>query len=408
MKIAIVCPYPLDSTGGVQRHILDFYEILKERGYYVKLVSPSKNFIHPDHIRVGTVYKIKGNGSTSWYPRTRITKFKAELPEVFDIIHIHEPFFFPPFYYGYRIQLNNTSRYLAHLHAYSTIYDYWDGTIKPVMEKIMKDFESIAASSTVSASHYEFVKKNIDIVPNGVDTKRHNPDIPKATEYLDGKKNLFFIGRFDERKGLRYLLEAWPVLCSEFGDNIRLIIAGGGRSDEEVGIKEIVETLPFKENIVFEGRVSEERKAQLYATADLFCAPAVAGESFGMVLTESMASGTPVVCFGNPGYLCVMKEKAQDCVARVYDILELSHKIITILKDESLQKELIEWGLDEVRKKYDWEVVADQVIKIYEKMMEKPPHERNFLPIDPIFETLLVTSAIKDNLRFNKWINFPA
>ena len=158
------------------------------------MVSPSKNFDHPDHIRVGTVYKIKGNGSTSWYPRTRVTRFKGELPEEFDIIHIHEPFFFPPFYYGYRIQQRNTSRYLAHLHAYSTIYDYWDGTIKPVMEKIMKDFDFIAASSAVSASHYEFVGKNIDIIPNGVDIQRHNPDVPKAQEYLHGKKNLFFIG----------------------------------------------------------------------------------------------------------------------------------------------------------------------------------------------------------------------
>jgi len=375
MKIAIVCPYPIDAPGGVQRHILDFTNRLKALNHYVKIISPSQTTTHPDHIQIGTSYKMQGeflgNGSTTYWPRTRIFRFEAKLQEKFDIIHVHEPFL-PPFFYGNSILRNNKARAIAHIHAMNPILEKQEMLLSPMVQRIMSVFDLILASSNISGKPYKITDKKIHIIPNGVETTKLNPQVPKVPEYMDGKKNLLFVGRFDDRKGLRYLLQAWPLLCTQFKDSIRLIIVGTGSQEENIEILNITEDLPYRENILFEGIVSEERKAMLFSTADLFCSPATGKESFGMVLNEAMSAGTPVVAFDNPGYRTVLDEKKEYCMARLYDILDLSKKIVGILENKKLQKELIEWGIEEVRSKYDWAVVTQNVIDIYTDLLKTP------------------------------------
>ncbi len=373
MKIAIVCPYPLDSEGGVQRHIKDFYAILKKRGYYVKLVSPSKTYDNPDHITFGTTIEMHGgklltNGSRTYYSRP--PRFKGKLPEEFDIIHTHEPMI-PFFFYGIIIAASNDARKVATIHALNPlVLDTFKLVSRPFVNALMKQFDHIFASSKVSAAPYLKTGRPVTVMPNGVDVAMLNPSNEKIEEYRDGKKNILFLGRFDERKGLRYLLESWPEITRSLDNEVRLIVAGGSSKEEREEIDRIVEKLPNKENIIFEGRVSEERKASLLVTSDIFVSPATGSESFGMVLTEAMASGTPVVGFDNPGYRTVLEEQAKYCIAELRNTDDLTRKILTVLHDHDLANSLVHWGLKQVKEKYDWEIVADRIIEVYKDLAD--------------------------------------
>jgi phosphatidylinositol alpha-mannosyltransferase len=88
-----------------------------------------------------------------------------------------------------------------------------------------------------------------------------------------------------------------------------------------------------------------------------------------MVLNESMAAGTPVVAFDNPGYRTVLDGKMEYCMATLFDVEELFQKVVRILEDEKLRNELSEWGLAEVRDKYDWNKVTDRVLKVYNEIV---------------------------------------
>jgi phosphatidyl-myo-inositol alpha-mannosyltransferase len=372
MKIAIVCPYPLHTSGGVQRHILDYYQHLKKHGHYVKLVSPSDQMEMEDHLTFGVFYEVNGgkiisNGSRTYYTRTRFGKSK--LPESFDIIHVHEPLH-PAFFYGLNIARHNSAKKVAHIHAYNP---FLTETLKlvsiPILNSIIKTFDHVIASSNVSGAPYMHSGVPVTIVPNGVETEKLGPDVPRLPEYLDGKKNIMFLGRSDERKGLKYLLQAWPAIFEHFNGNVRLIVVGGRTKEEVELMTSWADGIVGREHIIYEGGVSEERKAQLFTTSDIYVSPATGGESFGMVLNESMASGTPVVAFDNPGYRLVLEARAEYCLAKLFDVDDLTNKIIRVIEDDELRNELREWGLREVREKYDWNLITGKILDIYDGLL---------------------------------------
>lgn len=374
MKIAIVSPYPLDTAGGVQRHVLDYYQQLKNRGCYVKLISPSCKMNMEDHIQLGTTYVIKGgkylsNNSETYY--TRIRKQNPVLPENFDIIHVHEPMLVPPFFYGIKIAQHNPAKYIAHVHAMNPgIFEQLKFISQPLIKHKMKIFDRIFATSIYSAQPYRDAGFGVELIPNGVEISKISPENPKIETYCDEKKNLMFLGRSDERKGLKYLLEAWPMFTDRYGKMIRLIIAGGRTTEEVELMKSWAKDLPYRENIVFEGSVSEERKARLLTTADVFISPATGSESFGMVLNEAMAAGTPVVAFDNPGYRTVLAGREKSTLAELYNINDLVQKTIAILEEKPLRDELIQWGLSEVHTKYDWNIVTEHILEIYQNTLD--------------------------------------
>ena len=375
LKIAIVCPYPLHTSGGVQRHIHDYSKHMSEQGHTVHLVSPSDQMDIPNHIQLGKTYGVKGgkyiaNSSETYY--SRVGSSSPVLAESYDIIHVHEPMLVPPFYYGIKVAKNNNAIHIAHIHAMNpAIFEQFKIVSIPLLRRKMQLFHRIVATSKYSAGPYKNAGFDVAIVPNGVNISTLGPNVPKIKEYQDGIKNVMFLGRTDERKGLKYLYEAWPELYERFQEKIRLIIAGGRTENEVKTMKSWAEGLKGREMIIFEGSVSEERKASLYATADVFVSPATGSESFGMVLNEAMASGTPVVAFDNPGYRVVLEDKMSVCLAKLLDVSDLVTKIENILRDGNLQTSLAQWGIEQVRNKYDWNIVASQIESIYRSELAK-------------------------------------
>jgi phosphatidyl-myo-inositol alpha-mannosyltransferase len=376
MKIAIVTPYPIGTDGGVQNHVNYYAQKLIEKGHYVRVFSssPKSEIDTPWHIKLGKYKVVRGkylnlltNGSRTFY--TTLGKDSPKLPEKFDIIHVHEPLL-PLFYFSRAIVRANKTKAVATVHSQNSVGDSAKPVVQGILKKgFLKYYSAIIPVSEVASTMYQGMGIPLEIIPNGVDANFYTPNGPKVQQYIDGKKNIVFLGRFDPRKGVEYLLQAWPRITEALQNNVRLILVRGGSPEENARIFSIIDTLPNKENIIFEGFVSEDRKRQVLRTADLMIAPSTGGESQGIVLNEAMACGTPVLGFANPGYSWVLADKKDYCLAEVKNVDELSTKAIRILSDDILSRELSEWGIKEVREKFDWGVIADRILKVYERVL---------------------------------------
>jgi phosphatidylinositol alpha-mannosyltransferase len=129
-------------------------------------------------------------------------------------------------------------------------------------------------------------------------------------------------------------------------------------------------------DVVFLGNVKKELSS-LYATCDIFCAPSIFGESFGLVILEAMASGKPVVGFANEGYKELMKgKKGEKFLAKPRDFKELAHKIEILIQNEKLRESLGKWGEKEAQK-YSWEKIAEKVLDFY-KICQKEKEKISF------------------------------
>ncbi len=123
----------------------------------------------------------------------------------------------------------------------------------------------------------------ISVVPYGVDSSRFFP-APRRPAASDSVLRLLFVGRINQRKGIKYLLEALRLLHS---DKVHLTVCGRVVDNLEI-------FLPFASQVEVRPSVSSDELVRAYQTADLFVFPSVA-EGFGQVLLESLACGLPVV-----------------------------------------------------------------------------------------------------------------
>jgi len=165
----------------------------------------------------------------------------------------------------------------------------------------------------------------------------------------------------EERKGLIYLLQAYKILQERF-DNLRLIVVGDGPLKEEC--EKYVSENNLKE-VHWEGTQTGDMVPRYFNTCDIYCSPAIFGESFGIVLLEAMACGKPVTGYANMGYKELLQgTKGEEFLAEPKDVEGLASRLEKLIKNKELRKEIGEWGLKEV-KKYTWEKVADRVLEFY-------------------------------------------
>ncbi len=180
--------------------------------------------------------------------------------------------------------------------------------LQPGLEKVTG---RIAVSPAARRVLVEHLGGDAVLVPNGVEVARFAGAAPLALS--DARPTVAFLGRLDEpRKGLAVLLEALPALARRVPD-LRVLVAGPGEAPP--GLPACVELL---------GRVSEQDKPRLYATADVYCAPNTFGESFGIVLAEAMATGTAVVASDLEAFRAVLDDGRAGALFPVGDAAALA------------------------------------------------------------------------------------
>jgi len=220
----------------------------------------------------------------------------------------------------------------------------------------------IAVSEAARQTLVEHMGGDAVLIPNGVDTSAFGT-LPPLDGWPGRGGSLFFIGRIDEpRKGLQVLLAALPAVIAQNPD-VRLLIAGPGDVDdfsEEL-------TPEVLEHVTFLGLVSEEEKVRAFVSADLYIAPNTGGESFGIVLLEAMASGTPVVASDIEAFARVLEDGEAGALFRNEDPADLAHVINELLDDDERRAEMARTGVVRARE-FDWQTVAARIVDVYESV----------------------------------------
>jgi phosphatidylinositol alpha-mannosyltransferase len=222
----------------------------------------------------------------------------------------------------------------------------------------------------VSEPALEYVNRHLPgdyrIIPNGIDTEHFRFDGPARKEFTDGKLNILFVGRLERRKGLGYLLNACAEMKRSF-PNFRLIVVGPGTVLRH-RYEKLVGDMSLTNNVVFTGFVPSAELPSYYRSADIFCAPATGGESFGIVLLEAMACGKPVVATSIKGYASVLANGDEGLLVPPKDDEALAQALLSLLHDKSLRLQMGDKGKIKAEK-YSWPNVAQQVMDYYNSLL---------------------------------------
>lgn len=371
MKIALVNPFSFAYHGGVQEHIKALYKFLKKNGHEVKVLAPrqsSQENYGDDFWLFGSSIVVPGNDSRVSLSYCFPSEIEDRLNGVnFDVFHFHS---FMPFL-SFQVQNAVKSRNVAMvMTSHSNIEGSFFATVFGVVTELVIDSFVGQMDGVISVSKAgEKLVKNFQgprvIIPNGIDTVRFNRDVPKIAKFQDGKINILFVGRLDRRKGLQFLLPAFDNLRKKY-EKIRLIIVGDGFLKEE--FRSDVSGRNIKD-VIFAGEVKEEEMPGYYATADIFCAPSIRGETFGIILLEAMASGIPVVTTDIEGYREVVPKEAGEFLVKPErsDLLFLA--LEKLVKDKELRSKFSKIGLAYAGG-YDWEIVGNKVFNFYQEIVK--------------------------------------
>ncbi|WP_054814058.1 glycosyltransferase family 4 protein [Nocardia arizonensis] len=361
MKIGMVCPYSFDVPGGVQAHVVELARVFIERGHRVSVLAPaSEGTPLPDFVvSAGRAVAIPYNGSVarlSFGPMayTRIRRWIDGND--FDVLHIHEPN--APSLSMLALKIAE-GPIVATFHTSTTkslVLSTFQGVLRPYHEKISG---RIAVSELARRWQVEALGSDAVEIPNGVDVPAF-ARAPMLEGYPRAGRTVLFLGRYDEpRKGMAVLLGALPELVRRHRDLEVLIV---GRGDEERLRREAG---PLAAHLRFLGQVSDAEKASAMRSADVYVAPNLGGESFGIILIEAMAAATPVVASELDAFRRVLRDGAAGVLVPVGDSARLAEAVDSVLTDDRRRAELVRTATQVVGE-YDWPVVAEQILRVYE------------------------------------------
>lgn len=365
LKVGLVCPYSFDVPGGVQFHVRDLAESLLDRGHEVSVLAPAADDTPlPDYVvAAGRAVPVHYNGSVArltFGPVTAARVRKWLAAGQFDVLHLHEPV---------TPSVGMLAMWIADGPIVGTFHSSMNRSrsLQLAYPLVRQSLEKISARIAVSEDARRTLVEHLGgdavVIPNGVFVDRFagaEPD-PRWTGTAQAP-TIAFLGRLDEpRKGLPVLLGAVPAVLERI-PGARFLVAGRGDS----GSDEAAAMLgPLASSVEFLGGVSDEEKARLLASADVYCAPQTGGESFGIVLVEAMAAGTPVVASDLGAFSRVLDEGQAGVLFRTGDSADLAATLLRVLGDPGLRREKVAAGRQAVRR-YDWSGVTDQVLTVYE------------------------------------------
>src|SRR6201992_425047 len=361
MRIGMVCPCSFDVPGGVHSHVLQLAEILRARGHEVSVLAPASPHVSlPEYVvSAGKAVPIPYNGSVArlqFSPDVhgRVRRWLAEGE--FDVLHLHEPNAASLSMWALRVA---EGPIVATFHTSTTkslSLAVFGGLLRPMQEKIVG---RIAVSDLARRWQMEALGSDAVEIPNGVDVASI-ASAPLLDGYPRPGKTVLFLGRYDEpRKGIAVLIHALPGLVEHF-PGVQVLVVGRGDEDE---LRSNAGGLAG--HLRFLGQVDDAAKASALRSADVYCAPNTGGESFGIVLVEAMAAGTPVGASDLDAFRRVLRDGEVGRLVPVGDADALADALIELLQDAELRARYVPAASEAVAR-YDWSVVASQIMRVYE------------------------------------------
>jgi phosphatidylinositol alpha-mannosyltransferase len=355
VRIGFVCPYSLTVPGGVQVQVLGLARALQAHGHPVRVLGPCDgpppdSFVTP----LGNSIPLAANGSVAPIApdfSCALRTIRALRDEAFDIVHLHEPLVPGP---CMTTALIKSTPLVGTFHAagVSTAYRLASGPLRWLANRL----DAVCAvSEDAQRLVGSYLGGNYEIVFNGIEVER----FAKATPWPTDGPTILFLGRHEERKGLTVLLDAFDHLPPE----VRLWVASDGPQTAELQARTAGDR-----RVEWLGRIDDGEKAQRLRGADVFCAPSLHGESFGVVLLEAMAAGTPLVASNLPGYARVARADREALLVAPGDAEALAGALRTVLGDRGRAAELAEAGsarADEL----SMDRLAEHYLGIYERLL---------------------------------------
>lgn len=360
MRVAVVCPYSLAAPGGVQSHVLALGRALHALGLDAAVVAPTDGaqteaFGVPVH-SLGRTIPLNVNGSVARLAVGPLVAARARhAVRGFDIVHVHEPL---QFAVSLTSTLTAPHPLVGTFHAAAESQALY-AALKMPLGRLVRRLDAAWAVSDAAADLVErYFATRPPIEPNGVEVARFAGAQPLPERSKVKGPVVLFVGRDEPRKGLDVLREAWGQLRSALPDAQLWIAGPGTESVHDPGTRAW-------------GGVDEATLPRLYASADLYCSPARFGESFGIVLLEAMAAGTPVVASDIPGYAAVSGDGAAARLVPVGDATALAGAIAASLDDAPGLAGLVSAGRRRAAE-FDWSVLAARMAGHYEDVVAGP------------------------------------
>ncbi len=361
-------PYP----SGVTEHVHHLGCALRDRGHRVTLLTTRfpGSAQDPDGIRVlrcGRAVRIPLNQSYATLPVG--WRLPAEVRRIvtgarFDLVHCHGMFFPDIAYWAIRASpwVNVVTALMAGFrlysvgsHAYRRLFARYNARIHG----------RIAISKRARDAVWPYVPGDYRVIPSGVDLQRFRPGLPSLPPRPAEERRILFVGRLDTRKGLEVLLRAMPTVLSRL-PVARLVVAGDG--PKRGSAEATMNRLGITAAVDFVGPPSAGDLPHYYSGADVFCSPALGGESLGIVLLEAMASGVPVVASDIPGYDETVRRGIDGWLVPAGDPEALAEALLTLLRDANIAQRFREAGLARAAS-YAWPRVAQLTEEYYRELL---------------------------------------
>lgn len=368
LRIGIVCPYSFDAPGGVQFHIRDLAEALIDQGHHVEVLAPAEETTPlPDYITAaGKAVPVRFNGSVArltFGPRTNAKVRRWLEAGEFDVLHLHEPM---------TPSLSMLALWAATCPVVCTFHTSLVRSralqvANPLARSSLERIDArIAVSEDARRTLIDHLGGDAVVIPNGVYVDRfaHASPDPRWQGSAD-RPTIAFLGRLDEpRKGLPVLTSAVPhVLAARPG--ARILVAGRGDAGHQQALDDLGE---HADAVEFLGPISDEEKASMLASADLYVAPQTGGESFGIVLVEAMSAGAGVVASDLGAFRRVLDDGAAGRLFPTGDGAALAAAILAALDDPDDTRRRRARATAFVRQ-FDWPSVTERVLAVYETVL---------------------------------------
>jgi len=365
MKVALTCPYDWAVPGGVKQHIADLAVTLREQGHEVQILTPcsDEETLPPWGVSAGSTLALPYNGSVA---RIKFDPFAFRRTRQwlrrnkFDVLHVHEPWTPSPSIIGCWAARGPIVATFHTSNEDSSIIKTGEWVVQSAMERVGA---RIAVSEEARRTLVAHIGGDAILIPNGVRVKEFATAEP-LVEFAGDQPTIAFVGRVDEpRKGFEILCQALPAIVAKFPD-LRVLVAGPGDSHE------IVDALPesLQNNLVVFGELSDEQKARVFASADVYVAPNTGKESFGIILLEAMASNTPIVASDIVAFRDVLEGGKCGVLVPPGDPSALAQAVIALLLNKPRREELAIAGAKRV-KQFDWPVLAGRIVEVYESVI---------------------------------------
>lgn len=378
MRIAIVSPYSWSYPGGVNRHVESLSAGLAARGHDLAVMAPfdppdrltkaihkGEPQVHelPDHVvDLGRTIGFGSNGAVSNlspFPQG-VSALRHALDDFRpDVVHVHEP---PAGVIPWDACSYRRAPVVGTFHAYST---------KPMPNHVAslcgarRKFNQLSARIAVSEAARWTGRRwyggEYTVIPNGVDLCGPTADRKPESDEL----RILFVGRPEERKGLPVLLQAFEALIEHVP--ARLTVVGASQAD----VDRYLSDPDAERRVEALGRVDHSELWRRLHAADVLCAPSLSGESFGMILTEAFAAGTPVIASNIAGYSDVVTNGVDGVLVPPADPQRLAEEL-QAFHHEPERRRAMGMAARESAERYAWPHVAEQVEGVYERAICAP------------------------------------